>query len=73
MHDEGRTIGRQVLIEEEASANYLLRRVRLNRTRKVTWEVIETESRVAVATGLSDREEALLIVHRRLEGAEVTD
>jgi hypothetical protein len=55
-------IGRQVLIEEEASINYLLRQVRWRRTGAVTWEVIDAESRMAVATGLADREEAIRFV-----------
>ena len=55
-------IGRQVLIEEEASINYVLRQVRWRRTGAVTWEVVDAESRAAVATGLADREEAIRLV-----------
>ncbi len=56
------TIGREVLSEEQASANYRLRLVRWRRTGEESWEVIDMHSRVVVATGLAEREEALRIV-----------
>jgi len=55
-------IGRETLHDEEASANYRLRQVQQRRTGEVSWEVVETASGVAVATGLASREEALRIV-----------
>ncbi len=55
-------IGRQVLTEEEASINYVLRQVRWRRTGALSWEVIDAESGAAVATGLADREEAIRFV-----------
>ena len=55
-------IGRQVLCEEEASINYVLRQVRWRRTGAVSWEVVDAESRTAVATGLADRDEAIRFV-----------
>ena len=55
-------IGRDTLFEEEASPNYRLREVRGHRTGEVSWEVVETASGIAVATGLLNREEALRIV-----------
>jgi hypothetical protein len=67
-------IGRQILNEEEASPNYRLRQVQLRRTGDVHWEVIESASGTAVATGIADREEALRIVRgwerlsQRIEG-----
>ena len=63
-------IGRLVLVEEEASANYLLRKVRGRRTGDVSWEVIDSGSGSAVATGLVDRDEALRLVRgwERLNG-----
>lgn len=67
-------IGRQILNEEEASPNYRLRQVQLHRTGDVSWEVIESPSGIAVATGIADREEALRIVRgwerlsQRIEG-----
>ncbi|HEX7408139.1 MAG TPA: hypothetical protein VF515_10900 [Candidatus Binatia bacterium] len=67
-------IGRQILNEEEASPNYRLRQVQLRRTGDVSWEVIESASRIAVATGIADREEALRLVRgwerlsQRIEG-----
>jgi hypothetical protein len=67
-------IGREILNEEEASPNYRLRQVRRRRTGEVSWEVIETASGNAVATGLADRDEALRIVRgwerlsERIEG-----
>ena len=67
-------IGRAILNEEEASPNYRLRQVQRHRTGEVSWEVIEAASGNAIATGLSDREEALRIVRgwerlsQRIEG-----
>jgi hypothetical protein len=67
-------IGREILFEEEASANYRLRQVRLRRTGELRWEVIEAATGLAVLVGLPDREEALRVVRGwerlslRLEG-----
>jgi len=67
-------IGRDILDEEQASANYHLRQVQQRRTGDISWEVIEASSGVAVATGLASREEALRIVRgwerlsQKLEG-----
>ncbi|MFN8624458.1 MAG: hypothetical protein U0587_00485 [Candidatus Binatia bacterium] len=67
-------IGRQTLQDEQASPNYRLRQVQHRRTGEVTWEVVESASGVAVATGLVDREEALRVVRgwerlsQRLDG-----
>jgi hypothetical protein len=63
-------IGRRILLEEEASANYVLRKVSRRRTGEITWEVIDAASGTAVATGLLDREEALRLVRgwERLNG-----
>lgn len=67
-------IGREILREEEASANYVLREVRGRRTGEVSWEVATSESGATVATGLVDRDEALRFVRgwetlsRRVEG-----
>lgn len=67
-------IGREILNEEEASANYALRQVRMRRTGEVSWEVVSAESGATVATGLTDRDEALRFVRgwetlsRRVEG-----
>ncbi len=67
-------IGRQILQEEEASPNYRLRQVQHRRTGEVAWEVVESASGVAVATGLADRDEALRVVRgwerlsQRLDG-----
>ena len=67
-------IGREILSEEEASANYVLREVRWRRTGELSWEVAEAETGVTVASGLADREEALRFVRgwetlsRKLEG-----
>jgi len=55
-------IGREILHEEEASANYRLREVRLLRTGRVSWEVLEAGSGLTVVGGLSDRQEALRVV-----------
>ncbi|MGH7822713.1 MAG: hypothetical protein ACREQ9_23390 [Candidatus Binatia bacterium] len=55
-------IGREVLFEEEASANYRLREVRQRRTGERTWEVLEAASGLTVVGGLADRHEALRIV-----------
>ena len=67
-------IGREILSEEAASPNYRLRQVRRHRTGEISWEVVESPSATAVATGLPDREEALRVVRgwerlsQRLEG-----
>lgn len=67
-------IGRDILGEEQASANYRLRQVQQRRTSDITWEVIEASSGAAVATGLASRDEALRIVRgwerlsQKLEG-----
>jgi hypothetical protein len=67
-------IGREVVFEEEASANYRLRQVKRRRTGEVSWEVVDANSGVAVATGIVDREEAVRVVRgwerlsQRLEG-----
>jgi len=67
-------IGREILFEEQASANYKMVEVRHRRTGEVSWEVVEAETGVAVATGLVSREEALRIVRgwerlsQRIEG-----
>ena len=67
-------IGREVVVEEEASANYRLRQVQRRRTGEVTWEVIDANSGVTVATGIMNREEAVRVVRgwerlsQRLEG-----
>jgi hypothetical protein len=55
-------IGREVLFEEEASANYRLREVKLRRTEEVSWEVVEAETAKVVVSGLASREEALRII-----------
>ena len=55
-------IGREVLSEERASANYRMRQVRHRRTSEVTWEVVDVETGIAVVTGLADRDEALRLV-----------
>ncbi|MBP1685515.1 MAG: hypothetical protein H6Q33_1658 [Deltaproteobacteria bacterium] len=67
-------IGRQILEDEEASPNYRIRQVQHRRTGEVSWEVVESASGVAVATGLADRDEALRVVRgwerlsQRLDG-----
>jgi hypothetical protein len=67
-------IGREILAEEEASANYVLRQVRWHRTGEVAWEVAVADSGVTVASGLADRDEALRFIRgwealsRRLDG-----
>jgi hypothetical protein len=67
-------VGRQVLHEEQASANYWVRQVQRHRTGEVSWEVLDASSGVSVATGLAGREEALRIVRgwerlsQKLEG-----
>lgn len=77
MPGAGDAIGRVVLSEEEASPNYRLRKVQRRRTRQVSWEIVEVQSGVAVATGMTEREEALRIVRgwerlsQRLEGGLV--
>jgi hypothetical protein len=60
--ERNQLIGRHILHDEEASPNYRLRQVERRRTGEVSWEVIESSSGQAVATGLADREEALRIV-----------
>ena len=55
-------IGREVLSEEEASANYRLRHVQRRRTGELSWEVVDAGTGLAVATGLATRDEALRIV-----------
>jgi len=55
-------IGREILSDEEASANYRMRQVRVRRTGDVSWEVVESQTGVAVVTGLADRDEALRLV-----------
>ncbi len=56
------TIGREVLRDEEVSANYRMREVRQRRTGAVTWEVIEAESGRAVVVGLGSRDEAVRVI-----------
>ena len=55
-------IGREVLFEEEASANYRLREVRQRRTGERSWEVLEAASGLTVVGGLADRQETLRII-----------
>ena len=55
-------IGRRILADEQASANYRLREVQRRRTGEVTWEVMDAASGLTVATGLADRDEALRVV-----------
>jgi hypothetical protein len=55
-------IGREILFEEDASPNYRMREVQQRRTGEVSWEVVDATSGVAVATGLTNRDEALRIV-----------
>jgi hypothetical protein len=55
-------IGREILHDEEASANYRMREVQRRRTGEVSWEVVESTSGLTVATGLASRDEALRIV-----------
>jgi len=52
-------IGREVLFEEVASANYHLRQVKHRRTGTITWEVLDASSGLTVLGGLTDRQEAL--------------
>jgi hypothetical protein len=67
-------IGREILLEEEASPNYRIREVQRRRTGEVTWEVVDAATGLAVATGLVNRDEALRIVRgwerlsQKLEG-----
>ena len=67
-------IGRDVLFEEVASANYRLREVKLRRTGEVAWEILDASSGLTVVGGLADRQEALRVVRgwerlsARLEG-----
>ncbi len=55
-------IGRRILSDEEASANYRLRQVELRRTSEVTWEVVEAESDRIVVSGLASHDEALRVI-----------
>ena len=55
-------IGREILCEEQASANYRLQEIRKRRTGEVTWEVVDAGSGVIAASGLPSRDEALRIV-----------
>src|SRR5262249_3128678 len=55
-------IGREILFEEQASANYRMRQVQRRRTGEVMWEVIDGASGTTVATGLANRDEALRII-----------
>ncbi|MBI3782004.1 MAG: hypothetical protein HY270_01245 [Deltaproteobacteria bacterium] len=55
-------IGREILSDEEASANYRMREVRLRHSGEVSWEVVDANTGVCVATGLSNREEAIRVV-----------
>lgn len=67
-------VGRETLSDEEASANYRMREVRLRRTGEVSWEVVESASGKLVVTGLGSRDEALRLIRgyerlsQRLEG-----
>lgn len=67
-------IGREILTEEQASANYRLRQVRTRATDVESWEVVDGGSATTVATGLASREEALRLVrawerlNQRIEG-----
>lgn len=67
-------IGREILHEEQASANYLFREVRWRRTGAVRWEVVDANSARTVVADLADRDEALRVVRglerlsQRLEG-----
>ena len=67
-------IGRQILHDEEASPNYRMQQVQQRRTGALSWEVVDASTRVAVATGLSSRDEALRVVRgwerlsQKLEG-----
>lgn len=55
-------IGREILSDEEASANYRMREVRWRRTGEVWWEIVDSQTGAAVVTGLGDRDEALRAV-----------
>lgn len=67
-------IGREILSDEQASANYRMRQVRTRATAVESWEVVDATSAATVATGLSSREEALRLVraweqlNQRIEG-----
>jgi hypothetical protein len=67
-------IGREILFEEQASPNYRMREVQRHRTGERSWEVLEANSGLTVATGLRDRDEALRAVRgwerlsQKLEG-----
>lgn len=55
-------IGREILLDEEASPNYRLRLVRMRATGTELWEVADGATATTVATGLSSRDEALRLV-----------
>ena len=55
-------IGREILLEEQASPNYRYRQVRWRRTGEVRWEVLDGSSNHPVLTDLADRDEALRVV-----------
>jgi hypothetical protein len=67
-------IGREILKEEVASPNYVMRQVLWRRTGEVSWELASADTGDTVASGLADREEALRLVRgwerlsQRLEG-----
>jgi len=67
-------IGRKILQEQQASANYNLRQVERRRTGEISWEVVEASSGTAVVTGLASRDEALRTIRgwehlsQKLEG-----
>ncbi|HVM95387.1 MAG TPA: hypothetical protein VMT89_03310 [Candidatus Acidoferrales bacterium] len=67
-------IGREILSDEEASANYRMREVRTRHNGEVSWEVVDANSGSLVATGLANRDEALRFVRgwerlsQKLEG-----
>jgi hypothetical protein len=67
-------IGREVLSDEAASANYRMREVRMRHSGEVSWEVVDANTGSLVATGLSNRDEALRFVRgwerlsQKLEG-----
>jgi len=57
-----RMIGREVLVDEEASPNYRLREVKHRRTGEVSFDVVESASGATVVAGLVDRQEALRVI-----------
>jgi len=67
-------IGREILSDEQASANYRMRQVRTRATAAESWEVVDAASAATVATGLASRDEAIRIVraweqlNQRIEG-----